>query len=644
MVGALAYAWLLPVVPLAAFVVILASGRRIPRLWAAGLSIAAMAFVFAGSVAILVATAGGARFTGSIPWMSVGEFEASVGILIDPLAAVMLIVVSFVSLLVQVYSLGYMHDEERLRWYYGAISLFSASMLGVVVADGWLLMYMCWELMGLSSYLLIGFWYEQPEAAAAAKKAFLVTRLGDVGFGLALAAIWWGAGSLQFAPVLEAVESGHFAGPALTAAALLLFCGAMGKSAQFPLHVWLPDAMAGPTPGSALIHAATMVAAGVYLVARSYPLFEASPVALTTVALVGTITAVMAALIALAMQDIKKVLAYSTISQLGYMMLALGVGSWVAAIFHLMTHAFFKALLFLAAGSVIHATHTQDLREMGGLWRKMPWTTATWVLGALSLAGIPPLAGFWSKDEILVAVLHSGKTSLLVAGLLTAMLTAFYMGRATLLAFFVKPKPESDAHTHAHESPWVMTVPLAVLATLAVTAGVVGSPVGGYAFGGFLGEHAAEGLNVILMGVAVAVALAGIVLAWSMYIRRYFTPDSYLETAAVKWTLPHKFWIDEAYQLAFVGPLMWLASLSDTADKAVVDGAVRGVGWLAFVASRILVIFDKYVVDAAVNGLGGAIMATGRQARRIQTGNVQTYLLLLFLAILVLVLLFAGAR
>jgi NADH-quinone oxidoreductase subunit L len=423
-------------------------------------------------------------------------------------------------------------------------------------------------------------------------------------------------------------------------ATLLLFMGAMGKSAQFPLHVWLPDAMAGPTPGSALIHAATMVAAGVYLVARSFPLFEANPATLTVVATIGTITAVMAALIALAMDDIKKVLAYSTISQLGLMMLALGMGSWVAAIFHLMTHAFFKALLFLAAGSVIHGTHTQDVREMGGLWRKMPWTTVAWVVGALSLAGIPPLAGFWSKDEILLAALRSGNTGFLVAGLFVAALTAFYMGRTTFLAFFAKPGPTSKS-AEAHESPWVMTAPLVILATLAAVAGLIGSPLANYAFGGYLGEHAAGEINYVLATIAVGAALAGIGYAWLMYQRGRAHPDWYMRSRMISSGLNRQFWIDDAYQRVLIEPALVIAGFFRRIDTAVVDGAVRAFGRVGLAVSGILARFDRGVVDGAVDGLGNSVVEGGRETRRIETGNVQTYLLLLAASIVILLWVFA---
>jgi NADH-quinone oxidoreductase subunit L len=637
----LAYAWVLPLLPLAAFVVIIGTGRKLPRMAAPALGIAAMGSVFAASLAYLFAMIGGAEpYSVTVPWLHVGDATVALGVTVDPLTSVMLVVVSLVSLLVQIYSIGYMGDDDRFRWYFGAISLFTAAMLGVVLANGWLLMYMCWEVMGLSSYLLIGFWFEEPIAAKAASKAFLVTRIGDVGFGLALVVMWTQVQSFQFEEVFHLVETGSWVGPTLVAAALLLFLGAMGKSAQFPLHVWLPDAMAGPTPGSALIHAATMVAAGVYLVARSYPLFEANPETLQVVALIGTITAVIAALIAVAMNDIKKVLAYSTISQLGYMMLALGMGSWVAAIFHLMTHAFFKALLFLGAGSVIHATHTQDLHEMGGLSKKMPWTTWTWVIGALSLSGIPPLAGFWSKDEILLVAYKEGRYVFLVIAILTAALTAFYMARTTFLAFFAKPGVHSKSE-HAHEAPWVMRGPLVVLAGLALTAGLVGSPLGGYAFGRFMGEHAEGEMNIMLATVAVGAALAAIAYAWAMYVKGWITPDWYMDSRFVQIVLARHFRIDEAYDLFLVTPVVATSEFFRRVDAAVVDGVVRSFGTAGLAASRVLAVFDRKGVDGAVDGLGDGVVSVGAQIRRMLTGNVQTYLLLFVGSILVLVAVFA---
>ncbi len=630
----LSYSWVLPLIPLAVFAIVLATGRKLSESTVFGLGIGAMSLVFAGSLAVLWSTAQHQSFEMTFEWMRIGERVFELGIQVDSLTAVMLIVVSFVSLLVQIYSMGYMHGDERIRWFYAAIGLFSAAMLGVVLANNWLMMYMCWEVMGLASYLLIGFWYTTPEAPPAAMKAFLVTRAGDVGFGLALVIMWVNIGSFGFSEVFEAVSSGSVAPATIAAIALLLFAGAMGKSAQFPLHVWLPDAMAGPTPGSALIHAATMVAAGVYLVARSFPLFEAVPWTLTVVGTIGTITAVMGALIALAMNDIKKVLAYSTISQLGYMFLALGTGNWVAAIFHLMTHAFFKALLFMAAGSVIHATETQDLHELGGLAKKMPWTTATWIAGALSLAGIPPLAGFWSKDEILLSAFNAGDWWFLGFGLLTALLTAFYMGRATLLAFFVEPGPASHS-SHAHESPRVMTGPLAALAVLAVTAGLIGSPLSHHAFATFLDGHEVAEPNWALAGVAVAVAVIGIGIAYLSYIKKVIKPDGYFRFPLVKGPLANKFWIDEIYSGLVLKPLMFISGLFRKADFAFVDGIVRGFGWLGMKSSALLAVFDRDGIDAkVVDGIGDSVVSAG-EVRRVHTGNVQTYLLLFSAAVVI---------
>jgi len=633
--------WALPLVPLAAFVVLLAAGRRVSRSFASGIGIAAIGLVFAASAWILVALIGGGEaFEASAEWLRVGAVPIEIGVRIDALSALMLVIVSLVSLLVQIYSVGYMHDDERFRWYYAAISLFTAAMLGVVMADGWLFMYMCWEVMGLASYLLIGFWFEEAVAARAASKAFLVTRIGDVGFGLALVIMWTQAHTFAFEPVFHLVETGGWAGPTLVAAALLLFLGAMGKSAQFPLHVWLPDAMAGPTPGSALIHAATMVAAGVYLTARSFPLFEANPRTLQVVATVGIITALMAALIAVAMDDIKKVLAYSTISQLGFMMVALGMGNWVAAVFHLMTHAFFKALLFLAAGSVIHAVHTQDLHEMGGLWKKMPWTATVWVIGAMSLAGIPPLAGFWSKDEILLSASHAHNQVVLVLLVLTAGLTAFYMSRATFLAFFCEPGAHSKAG-HAHESPAAMTGPMVVLAVLAAVAGFVGSPFAGYAFGSFLGEHVAGGFDVRLAAVAVGVTLAAIAYAWAMYIKGLIRADWYMDSWFARVVLTRHFRVDDVQESLILVPAMALSRVSGRIDSAVIDGIVRATGWIGVIVSALLAKFDRSGIDGAVDGLGTGVTGAGRGVRSILTGNVQVYLMMLVVSIVVLVAVFA---
>ena len=394
--------------------------------------------------------------------MTAGIVHIDMGILVDPLASLMLVIVTAVSLLVQIYSLGYMKGDPGFGRFFAYLSLFSFSMLTLVLADNFILLYMGWELVGLCSYLLIGFWYQKPEAASAAKKAFVVNRVGDFGFLIGILVLSILAGTLSFDGATRFIAGGGLSGAQVTLIALLLFCGAIGKSGQFPLHVWLPDAMEGPTPVSALIHSATMVAAGVFMVARLYGIFMASADALRLIASLGAFTAVFAALIALAQDDIKRILAYSTISQLGYMMLALGVGGYAAGVFHLTTHAAFKTLLFLGAGSVIHAVGTNDIWKMGGLGRRMPVTAITFFIAVLAIAGIFPLSGFWSKDEILQAARASGHPELYVPALVTVFLTAFYMARL----FFVAFAGESRSESHAHESPVVMTVPLVILGLL----------------------------------------------------------------------------------------------------------------------------------------------------------------------------------
>ncbi|MBI2321660.1 MAG: NAD(P)H-quinone oxidoreductase subunit F, partial [Chloroflexi bacterium] len=486
-------AWIIPALPLATFLLIVAVARSAPRL-AHALAIAGVGAACLASVAVLAEVVGGAHVERIMAWFRIGQTVFTVGWVVDPLSAAMLVIVTTVSLAVHVYSVGYMHGDAGYARYFAFLNLFTVAMLGIVLAPTLLQLFVFWELVGLCSYLLIGHWYRKPEAAAAAKKAFLVTRLGDLGFLVGILMLW-------------------------TATGLALFCGAIGKSAQFPLHVWLPDAMEGPTPVSALIHAATMVAAGVYMVARLFPLFEGAPTALLVVAYVGIFTAFFAATMGLVAHDVKRVLAYSTISQLGYMMAGLGVGSLAAGMFHLFTHAYFKALLFLAAGSIIHGAATQDLREMGGLRRVMPITAITFAVGGLALAGVPPFSGFFSKDEILASALHAGQPVLFAVGLATAVMTAFYVSRAWLLAFWGAPRwsasaagspggsrdhaghggsasghdahaagATNDAHGHGapHESPPVMTVVLVALAIPAALAGLLLGPASGNWFAHFL--------------------------------------------------------------------------------------------------------------------------------------------------------------
>ncbi len=464
--------WIIPLLPFIGFVIALLLRKRYGG-FSSKLStiILGICILLSFYTVYLVYTKG--SFSIGMSWYITDKFSMSMGMLADGLAAMMLVVVSIVSFLVHLYSMGYMHGDSRFSLFFTFLQLFSASMFGLVLANNYLQMYIFWELVGLCSYLLIGFWYEKQSASDAAKKAFLTTRVGDVGMMIGMLLIFFTTGSFAFGDIFGMVEAGTIPATILTASSILLFCGAVGKSAQFPLHVWLPDAMEGPTPVSALIHAATMVAAGVYLVGRSFPLFSASPQAMMTVAIIGVFTAIFAATIAVVQTDIKKILAYSTISQLGYMIFALGMGAYVAGLFHLMTHAFFKALLFLGAGSVIHATGTQEISEMGGLAKKMKVTTWTFVIGSLSLSGFPIFAGFWSKDEILGFAFDTGRYVFFAIGAFTAFLTAFYMFRLIFVVFAGK---QSHASEHAHESPKTMTIPLVILSVLAVIAGYIGAP------------------------------------------------------------------------------------------------------------------------------------------------------------------------
>jgi NADH-quinone oxidoreductase subunit L len=581
-------------------------------------------------------------------WLSIGDLSINVGLNVDGLAALMLVVVTAVSFLVQIYSQGYMRGDTGYWRYFAYMSLFTTSMLGLVLMDSIIMVYVFWEMVGVSSYLLIGFWFDRPAAAAAAKKAFLVTRLGDLGFLLAIILIYSETGTFDIRGIQELAIAGAIGGTTLTLFALGVFAGAAGKSAQVPFQVWLPDAMEGPTPVSALVHSATMVAAGVYLVARMFPVFHESSDALTVVGAVGGITALSAALLGVVMTDIKRVLAYSTISQLGYMMLALGIGAYVAAIFHLFTHAFFKALLFLGSGSVNHATNTFDMRLMGGLRKSMPITFATFLIGSLSLAGIFPLAGFWSKDEILGDA-WAHEPYLFWMGLVAAGLTALYMTRVICLTFLGEYRgggaadaatthardEEHTATTHhagePHESPLMMTLPLVALAAMALIAGVFNLPWS------FLGlDHEVEHLLVgalpdaelveaakFRFGVAAAstgVALGGIAIAWTIYgakivpassLSRIFRPIHIL--------LENKYYADALYERLIVGFLFYR------------------------VGGGLLSLFDSVVIDGAVNGVGYTARRTASIGRHIQSGQFQTYgavafsgLVLTFIVVLVL--------
>ncbi len=622
---------LIPLLCVASFIVLVTAGRR-AREWAHYVGIVTVLGSFGLSVATFARVMSGGPFSHTFAWVKLGSKTIQLGLQADPLTAVMLLVISIVSLMVNVYSIGYMHGDERYHWYYAVLSLFTAAMLSLVLANNYLLMYMSWEIMGLCSYLLIGFWFEKEEAYNASKKAFLVTRVGDVGFGLGIIAIFATTGTFVFRDVFHAAEG--MAPALITLITLFLFCGAIGKSAQFPLHVWLPDAMAGPTPASALIHAATMVAAGVYLVARSFPLFELSETSLAVVATIGAITALGAALIAVVQLDIKKVLAYSTISQLGYMMMGLGAGSYVAGMWHLTTHAFFKALLFLGSGSVIHAVHSQDIRDMGGLSKKMPITTWTFIIGSLALAGIFPLSGFFSKDEILAALYHKHMWPILGAAILGAFLTAFYMARVCFVVFFGREKGH-----HAHESPLVMTVPLVILTAITVGLGL-DARLGAHFFTEFLGEHP-EPINLMIALGSTAVALSGIAVGWLVYHRRAIPLGTVKKQRLVMYAttvLRNKFGLDELYEHYVVGAFIKFCDFCAWFDRTVVDGIVNGAASVTLVAARAAGWFDTHIVDGIVNGLGFVVMGAGKRLRYAQTGRLQSYAQWMYGTLIVIIL------
>jgi NADH-quinone oxidoreductase subunit L len=625
-------AWVVPALTLAAWAVVLLLGRRLPD-GGSWVGIGAVGTGFVLSLLILARVAGGAEpYSVSVAWAPFGGgLEIPLGMTVNGLSAVLLVVVTTVSLLVQVYSTAYMRGDERYTFYFSNLSLFTAAMLGVVLSDNLIILLIGWEVMGLCSYLLIGHWWEDHANSSAAIKAFLMTRVGDVGFLFGIIVLFWQVRSFEIARIVEAVEAGEIAAGTVTLAAVLVFCGAIGKSAQFPLHTWLPDAMAGPTPVSALIHAATMVAAGVFLVARLYPVFEASAGAMNEIAVIAAVTMLISALLALVQDDIKRVLAYSTVSQLAYMMAGLGVGGYSAAIFHLFTHAFFKALLFLAAGSIIHAVHSNDMSGMGGLRRPMPVTFWTFLVGSLALVGIPPLAGFWSKDEILhdayAAGFGAGEAGLLtspgaaqlvfVTGMVTAFLTALYVGRMLWLTFAGAYRGQG----HPHESPPAMTGPLVLLASGAVLAGFVNSPLAGESnLAAWIAPADAPKPGVAEVDVPVAaasilVALAGLALATLWYRRGLPEREPLVRVPPLYRALERAFWLDDLYDLVVVRP-------------------VRGA------LARAAYLFDQRVIDGAVDGAGAGTRRLARGLRHVQTGQAQWYAAALFLGVIGVALVF----
>ena len=614
MIGMVPAAWLAPVFCLAAFTVIAVLGRFLPR-QGAHLSVLAILAGFGVFWYVLTGFLSSGGGTYQLQWFTVGDVTLTWGIIVDELSIVMLGLVTLVALAVQVYSLSYMKDEPAFGWYFAVHSLFAAAMLTLVLADNFLLLYIAWELVGLCSYLLIGFWYQRRSAAEAAKKAFITTRIGDVGLLIGILLLFNETGTFDIATIIHVAEQGAISSGTLTAALLLIFLGAMGKSAQFPLHVWLPDAMEGPTPVSALIHAATMVVAGVFLVARIFPLFVLSPDAMLVVAVIGLTTALVAAAMALVMTDLKRVLAYSTISHLGFMMLALGAGGYTAAIFHLVAHAFAKALLFLGAGSVTHGTDKTDIRDMGGLRKRMPLTFVTFGIGALALAGIPPLGGFFSKDEILVAVLDGRHPIFFVLVLVAALMSALYMARVFFLVFFGQLKREN---ARAHESPLLMVLPLAVLAVLALTAGLLApawtSDYQGFGAWLFHDEPHAYKVNVMVMALSVALAVGGFALGWALYVKGSLSPDRIRQQMSGLHTLTvNKFYIDELYQ--------W------------------GIDRVVLVFANFMAIFDRIVVnDTGVNGTGRSVLLSGLRLRYIETGKVYNYALGMGVGVVVIAL------
>jgi NADH-quinone oxidoreductase subunit L len=623
--------YLIPLPPLVAFVINILLGRRMIRHNAHWVAIPAVLISWIVSIMVFMDIRENHEHLAQrlFTWIPAGEFHITVSLYADQLTAIMLLVVTTVGLLVNIYSVGYMHGDGGYYRFFAYIPLFIFSMLMLVLADNLLVIFVFWEAVGLCSYLLIGYYFRRRSAGNAAKKAFIVNRVGDLGFGLGVMLIFWTFGTIYFHGENGIIEQAYnhealgIAGGTLTLIGILLFIGAMGKSAQFPLHVWLPDAMEGPTPVSALIHAATMVTAGIYMTARSYTIFMSSETALLFVTIIGSFTAFMAATIALTQNDIKKVVAYSTLSQLGYMAFALGTGAWVAAIFHLMTHAFFKGLLFLGAGSVIHGMHEeQDIRNMGGLRKHMPLTFWTFLIGSLANAGVFPLAGFWSKDEIIVGAWISdspiGKIAAIL-GLVTAFLTALYMFRLVFLVFFGKERFDTH-HIHPHESGFWMALPLVVLAIASVGVGFVGFPPEDGAFHHFVHEafhhvhahHVSMTMTWTFGIISTAVALGGIALAYMAYMRRSIDVAALSEKyQGVYQFLLNKWYFDELYDVAIVRPLK---AFSTFLWKVV----------------------DVGIIDAAVNGVAYGIGAVSQQVRRVQTGLVANYALAIALGMVIL--------
>jgi NADH-quinone oxidoreductase subunit L len=665
--------------PLLSFLVLIFFGKKLPRQgdWLA----TTLLFICLGlSVYVLASTGSADKFLASVGWIDLkdapffGPVKIDLGIVIDNLSAPMLVVVCLISSLCHLFSTKYMEGDAKYNKYFAYLGIFTFSMLGIVLTSNLLMMYIFWELVGFSSYILIGFWYENPGPQYAMKKAFIVNRIGDIGFFTGILIIYTFTKTFNFDEIFAAIEAGKLTGGWLTAAGILVFCGAIGKSAQFPLHVWLPDAMEGPTPVSALIHAATMVAAGVYLVARTFPMMDAG--ALTFITYIGLITAFISATIAITQNDIKKVLAYSTVSQLGYMIMALGVGAYTSGFFHLVTHASFKACLFLGSGSVIYAMHhEQDIRNMGGLKKKMPITYYTFLMATLAISGVPLTSGFLSKDSILAGTMAfaglTGGINIIVPiiGFFVAALTAFYMFRLVLLTFHGEPK-NKEKFDHAHESPKPMIIPLIVLAVLSFFVFYSYNPIDAN-IGWFakyvpapetvvpmeqrfayqqhepigreasLFEEAAHHAHYPAMIISLLVAGAGILLAFAFYYWKKFDADKLAEKIKPLYTFSiNKWYFDEFYEGVIVRGTMGLTMVFKWIDNNIIDGVVNGVASLTQRGSSGTGKFDNSFIDGLVNLVGSIVMFFGLLFRKIQTGKVQNYIAYVLLGIVIFYFIF----
>jgi NADH-quinone oxidoreductase subunit L len=645
--------WLVPATPIVAALLILGFGKHARRA-AAGVAVLGQIAALIMSIFAFIPTlhVHGFRAVENFTWFTFGEQSLRIGFILDPLAAAMMVMITLVGLCIFVFSIGYMAEDKNFSRFFGYLSFFSGAMLGVVVANSLLLLFVFWELVGVASYLLIGFWIERPSAAAAAKKAFITTRIGDMGFFLGILWLYHQSGTLLF------YDNGHgclenvglaMLGAAATYIALLIFCGAVGKSGQFPLHVWLPDAMEGPTPVSALIHAATMVAAGVFLVARVYPIFSVGAVqgvtpSLTVVVWIGVVTGLMAALIAVAQSDIKRILAYSTVSQLGLMMVSLGVGGVAAGIMHLLAHGFFKALLFLGAGSVIHGLHhEQDIRKMGGLRKLMPVTFVTYAVGMMALSGVPLFfSGGWTKEEILHATSQWPSSHVpYYLVLLGVILTALYMTRQVMYVFFGNPRSDVE---HAHESPGVMTIPLIILAVCAVAFSIVLTPAWPWLENYLLGHETHVDAHLLLQPmilVSLLLVSAGIGLGVWLYRRVGATDPLQQAQPGVFRFLENKMWIDEFYNRTVIAFASLAARISDLMDRYFWDGLVRGFGAIGQLFGAITAGTDEGVINAGVDETTGGARGMGRVMSRLHSGQIQIYLGVVALGMLALLLFYA---